>query len=41
MLVLLAVVNEGLGACFVAAFYDREVQHLLGLPQYVRPIGII
>ena len=41
MLVLLAVVNEGLGACFVAAFYDREVQHVLGLPQYVRPIGII
>ena len=41
MLVLLAVVNEGLGACFVAAFYDREVQQVLGLPQYVRPIGII
>ena len=41
MLVLLAVVNEGLSACFVAAFYDREVQHVLGLPQYVRPIGII
>jgi nitroreductase len=41
MLVLLAVVNEGLGACFVGSFYDEEVQHVLGLPEHVRPIGII
>ena len=41
MLILLAVVNEGLGACFVGSFYDEEVQQVLGLPQYVRPIGII
>ena len=41
MLILLAVVNEGLGACFVGAFYDREVRHVLGLPRAVRPIGII
>ena len=41
MLILLAAVNEGLGACFVAAFYDREVQQVLGLPPAVRPIGII
>ena len=41
MLVLLAVVNEGLGACFVGAFYDREVRHVLGLPRDVRPVGII
>ena len=41
MLILLAVVNEGLGACFVGSFYDEEVKHVLGLPQYVRPIGII
>lgn len=41
MLILLAVVNEGLGACFVAAFHDREVQQVLGLPPDVRPIGII
>src|SRR3712207_97869 len=41
MLILLAAVDEGLGACFVAAFYDREVQHVLGLPPDVRPIGII
>jgi nitroreductase len=41
MLILLAVVNEGLGACFVGSFYDREVQEVLGLPQHIRPIGII
>ncbi len=41
MLVLLTVVDEGLGAGFVGAFHDREVQHVLGLPREVRPIGII
>jgi nitroreductase len=41
MLILLAVVDEGLGACFVAAFYDREVQQVLALPQHIRPIGVI
>lgn len=41
MLILLAVVNEGLGACFVGSFYDEEVQHILRLPHYVRPVGII
>jgi nitroreductase len=41
MLILLAVVEEGLGACFVGSFYDEEVQDLLSLPQEVRPIGII
>jgi len=41
MLVLLAVVDEGLGACFVGSFYDQEVQDVLGLPQDIRPIGII
>jgi nitroreductase len=41
MLVLLAVVNEGLGACFVGSFYDEEVQEVLDLPPDVRPIGII
>ena len=41
MLILLAVVDEGLGACFVAAFYDREVQEVLGLPPHIRPIGLI
>ena len=41
MLILLAVVEEGLGACFVGSFYDEEVQEVLSLPQDVRPIGII
>jgi nitroreductase len=41
MLILLAVVHEGLGACFVGSFYDEEVQEVLNLPQDVRPIGII
>ena len=41
MLILLAVVDEGLGACFVGSFYDEEVQDVLGLPEEVWPIGII
>jgi nitroreductase len=41
MLILLAVVDEGLDACFVGSFYDEEVQEVLSLPQEVRPIGII
>ncbi len=41
MLILLGAVEEGLGACFVAAFHDREVQEVLGLPPDVRPIGLV
>jgi nitroreductase len=41
MIILLACVNEGLGACFVGAFEDEKVQKVLNLPSYVRPIGII
>ena len=41
MLILLAVVDEGLGACFVGSFYDEEVQEVLDLPPDVRPIGIV
>ena len=41
MLILLAAVEESLGACFVAAFHDREVQEVLGLPPDVRPIGLV
>ncbi len=41
MLILLAVVDEGLGACFVAAFYDEVVQEVLDLPPHIRPIGVI
>ena len=41
MLVLLAAVNEGLGAAFVGAFDDGEVSRVLGLPRHFRPIGLI
>jgi len=41
MLLLLTSVNEGIGACFVGAFEDDKVSKILGLPQYVKPIGII
>ena len=41
LLVLLAAVNEGLGAAFVGAFDDDEVRALLGLPKAVWPIGIV
>ena len=41
LIILLTVVNEGLGACFVGAFDDDEVSKVLGLPKEVKPIGII
>jgi nitroreductase len=41
MLILLTVVNEGVGACFVGAFDDSKVSEILGLPKDVKPIGIV
>lgn len=41
MLILLTATNEGLGASFVGAFKDEKVSEILGLPEHVRPIGII
>jgi nitroreductase len=41
LLLLLAVVEEGLGACFVGAFNDAKVSQLLGLPGEVRPVALI
>lgn len=41
LLLILAAVDEGLGAAFVGAFDDDEVREVLGLPNAVRPIGII
>lgn len=41
MLILLGVADEGLGGCFVGAFDDDEVSRVLGLPETIRPIGII
>lgn len=40
-LLLLAVVEEGLGACFVGAFHDAEVARILALPRDVKPIAVI
>jgi nitroreductase len=41
MLLLLAVVEEGLGACFVGAFRDEEVARILALPASVQPLAVI
>ena len=41
MLILLTATNEGLGASFVGAFNDEKVSEILGLPEHVRPIGIV
>ncbi len=41
LLILLTAIDEGLGACFVGAFYDDEVAKVLRLPEGVIPIGII
>ncbi|MDQ3987576.1 MAG: nitroreductase family protein [Actinomycetota bacterium] len=41
LLVLLASVDQELGAAFVGAFDDDAVREVLGLPEHVRPIGII
>ncbi len=41
MLILLGVVDEGLGCCFVGAFDDDQVSRVLNLPETVRPIGIL
>jgi len=41
MIILLSVVNEGIGASFVGAFKDDKVTKIHGLPIHVKPIGII
>ena len=41
MIILLSAVNEGIGTCFVGAFEDDKVSRILGLPDHVKPIGII
>lgn len=41
MLLLLAVTEEGLGACFVGAFRDAEVSRVLALPSHVQPVALI
>lgn len=41
LLILLGVVEQGLGACFVGAYNPVEVARVLGLPDRVRPVGLI
>jgi nitroreductase len=41
LLLLLAVVEEGLGACFVGAFYKDQVSRILDLPEAVRPLAVV
>jgi nitroreductase len=41
LLLLLAVVEEGLGACFVGAFEDAEVKRILSLPADVQPLAVV
>lgn len=41
LLILLGVVEQGLGACFVGAYNPGEVARILGLPDHVRPVGLI
>ncbi len=40
-MILLAAHNEGLGACFVGAYLDKEVSRILALPDHARPLGVI
>jgi nitroreductase len=41
LLILLTVVDEGLGACFVGAFDDDAVRAVLQIPAHVMPVAII
>ncbi|MGH7804403.1 MAG: nitroreductase family protein [Candidatus Binatia bacterium] len=41
MLLLLAVTEAGLGACFVGAMDDGEVARILGLPENVQPLAVV
>lgn len=41
MLLMLAITEAGLGACFVGAMDDAEVSRILGLPEDVMPLAVI
>ena len=41
LLILLGVVEQGLGTCFVGAYDPVQVANILGLPDHVRPVGLI
>jgi len=39
--ILLAAHSQGLGTCWIGAFYDEEVRRILKLPNNVRPLALI
>jgi len=39
--ILLLAVDNGLGACWVGAFNEKQVSEILKLPSYIRPVAII
>ncbi len=41
MLLLLAAVNEGLGAAFVGTWQMDDLRKLLGIPADVTPLGVL
>lgn len=38
---MLSCTEEGLGSCYVGAFYEEQIKKLLGIPETLHPIGII
>ena len=41
LLILLGATEQGLGACFVGAYDSAAVAKIFGLPDHVRPVGLI
>ncbi|HDP70081.1 MAG TPA: nitroreductase family protein [Actinobacteria bacterium] len=39
--ILLAAHSEGLGTCWVGAFYEEDVSRVLNLPSHVKPLAIV
>lgn len=37
----LAAVEEGLGTCWIGAFYEDKVKELLGIPQAIRVVALL
>jgi nitroreductase len=37
----LAAVEEGLGTCWIGAFYEDKVKEILGVPQTVRVVALL
>jgi nitroreductase len=37
----LAAVEEGLGTCWIGAFYEDKVKEILGIPQSIRVVALL